>query len=160
MCGSIPAPLSAQPTMPSGVGAAGGGATTATAATTPATTTPATTTGGGAPDKTDGGGAPGKLPTTGGGAADGAANLQLQQTLTALVQALTALTELLKTKAATAVNGASGGGPGQKPDQVPPGKDDPTQGGGGCDKGIPLPPFAGGGSTAATAAHPADGHPH
>lgn len=150
MCGSIPAPMTAQPTMPSAAGTTGSGAG---ATTTPAisaaatTTTPATS--------TAGGGAPGKLPTTGGGASDGAANLQLQQTLTSLVQALTALTELLKNMPASAVNGTSGGGavgqnPGQTPGQVPPGKTDPTQGGGPCDTATPAP-LSGGGSTAADA---------
>jgi hypothetical protein len=133
MCGSIPAPLSATPTMPSNVGAAGGGAV-------------GKTEGGGAPDKTEGGGAPQKAPTTGGGgAADGAANLQLQSVLTSLVQAVKALSELLAKQTSGLVAGANGGGatttaggpdgkePGQLPTQVP--TQVPTQGGGPEPKG-------------------------
>ncbi|MCW2924100.1 MAG: hypothetical protein JWM98_1504 [Thermoleophilia bacterium] len=152
MCGSAPAPLAAQPSLPSTVGAAGGGGTLPTPTTTPTTastsliaapaaaTTAATTTAGGPPQK---------LPTSGGGPADGAANLQLQTALSSLVQALTALTELLKKQPATAVagaNGTGGGGPAPKGGgDTPPAKGGgevtqapmkvPTQGGGpaGCD---------------------------
>ena len=109
MCGSIPAPLNSAATMPSNVGSSGGGAAAANAAAANTANASATATGGG--DKATGGGPDAsKLPVNGGGAADGAANLQLQQTLTSLVQALTALTELLKNMPASGVAGANGAG--------------------------------------------------
>lgn len=148
MCGSIPAPLAAQPSMPS---TTAGGGTSATL--------PEKTEGSGPLSKVEaasGGGAPSKLPTTGGGAADGAANLQLQQTLTSLVQALSALTELVRGMQASKVDAANGGGPVQAPVQVPvqaaPGKEapgKPTKGGGpdGCETGVPKPLTCGGSTT-------------
>ena len=95
-------------------------------------------------------------------------NLQHTQTLTSLVQAITALSELLKNMPASAVNGASGGGPdatkaggapgktdvggtgggpaqtpGQSPVQTTPAQL-PTQGGGKCDTPPPMPLSGGG----------------
>lgn len=105
MCGSIPAPMTT-PMLPNT--AAGGGANPANTATNTANAG-ATATGGG--DKATGSGPdPSKLPVNGGGAADGAANLQLQQTLTSLVQALSALTELLRNMPSSGVAGANGPG--------------------------------------------------
>lgn len=160
MCGSIPP--STMATLPSTVaGATGSGAgaapnaaaaATTTTAMPAATTTTGTTTAGG-PDAS-------KLPIKGGGAADGAAQLQLQQTLSSLVQALTALTELLRNMPKTDVAGAMGSGPGQKgatgtliagaqgggatqkPVQMP--TQTPVQGGGkSCDT-LPMPNSGGG----------------
>jgi hypothetical protein len=134
--------------MPSAVGAAGGGANSTSTSTS---ATPAST--------ATGGGAPQKLPTSGGGPADGAANLQLQGVLQSLVQAVTALSELLKKQLPTNVAGANGagaatttaGGPTQAPQKEQPAQvptqlptQVPTQGGGPAPKGGGPEPKGGG----------------